>query len=195
MDYYNSPRWTAEIADCSMPMTMDTYSNCSYKCIYCFGQFQRAIGESKEDYLANKVKWVNPNKFKRIWDEPDKTQFGAYVKARKTMQWGGLSDQFDDNEDFERSVRAYLYDGSVARFDFMSYKTKCYTEQGGMQVERTEERVEWSGKKMLEMFPNQCEVNSSRKKHFEVKLVEKREDFKKISKHRIKFDKRDFSLF
>lgn len=98
MDYYNSPRWTAEIADCSMPMTMDTYSNCSYKCIYCFSQFQRAVGESKEDYLANKVKWVNPNKFKRIWDEPDKTQFGAYVKARKTMQWGGLSDQFDDNE-------------------------------------------------------------------------------------------------
>lgn len=98
MDYYNSPRWTAEIADCSMPMTMDTYSNCSYKCIYCFSQFQRAVGESKEDYLANKVKWVNPNKFKRIWDEPDKTQFGAYAKARKTMQWGGLSDQFDDNE-------------------------------------------------------------------------------------------------
>ena len=116
--------------------------------------------------------------------------------------WGTITNHdkstyvtLDDKEDFERSVRAYLYDGSVARFDFMSYKTKCYTEQGGMQVERTEERVEWSGKKMLEMFPNQCEVNSSRKQHFEVKLVEKRESFKKISKHRIQFNKQDFSLF
>ena len=98
MDYYSSPRWTAEIADCSMPMTMDTYSNCSYKCQYCFSQFQRGIGDGKDAYLANEVKWVNPEKFKRIFIEPDKSQFGAYVKARKAMQWGGLSDQFDENE-------------------------------------------------------------------------------------------------
>ena len=98
MDYYSSPRWTAEIADCSMPMTMDTYSNCSYKCQYCFSQFQRGIGDGKEAYLHNDVKWVNPEKFKRIFTEPDKSQFGAYVKARKAMQWGGLSDQFDENE-------------------------------------------------------------------------------------------------
>ena len=98
MDYYSSPRWTAEIADCSMPMTMDTYSNCSYKCQYCFSQFQRGIGDGKEAYLHNDVKWVNPEKFKRIFTEPDKSQFGQYVKARKAMQWGGLSDQFDENE-------------------------------------------------------------------------------------------------
>ena len=98
MDYYSSPRWTAEIADCSMPMTMDTYSNCSYKCKYCFSQFQRGIGETKEAYLHNEVRWVNPDKFKRIFTDPDKSQFGEYVKARKAMQWGGLSDQFDENE-------------------------------------------------------------------------------------------------
>lgn len=100
MEYYTSPRWTAEVADCSMPMTMDTYSNCSYKCLYCFSQFQRAVGDSKEDYLANKVKFVNVEKFKRIFDEPDASwnQFGKYVKAKKAFQWGGLSDQFDENE-------------------------------------------------------------------------------------------------
>lgn len=26
---YGSPRWTGEIADCSLPLTFDTYSNCS----------------------------------------------------------------------------------------------------------------------------------------------------------------------
>lgn len=98
MDYYNSPRWTAEIADCSMPMTMDTYSNCSYKCLYCFSQFQRGIGDGKQGYLENKVNWVSCEKFKKIFTDPDSSQFGEYVKARKAMQWGGLSDQFDNNE-------------------------------------------------------------------------------------------------
>ena len=45
---YNSPRWSNEVADCSMPMTFDTYSNCSYGCLYCFSQFQRGVGASKE---------------------------------------------------------------------------------------------------------------------------------------------------
>lgn len=98
MTYYQSPRWTGEIADCSMPMTMDTYSNCSYKCKYCFSQFQRGLGECGKSYLKNQVKWVNPEKVKRIFLEPDSSQFGEYIKARKVMQWGGLSDQFDDNE-------------------------------------------------------------------------------------------------
>ena len=33
---YGSPRWTAEITDCSLPLTLDTYSNCSFGCVYCF---------------------------------------------------------------------------------------------------------------------------------------------------------------
>lgn len=98
MKWYGSPRWTGEIADCSMPMTMDTYSNCSYKCKYCFSQFQRGIGGCGKHYLKNEVTWVNPEKFKRIFLEPDSSQFGEYIKARKVMQWGGLSDQFDENE-------------------------------------------------------------------------------------------------
>lgn len=97
-EYYHSPRWTGEIADCSMPMTMDTYSNCSFKCQYCFSQFQRGIGGGKDKYFHNDVKWVNPERVKRIFLEPDSSQFGEYIKARKVMQWGGLSDQFDENE-------------------------------------------------------------------------------------------------
>lgn len=34
-EYYNSPRWSAELPDCSMPMTFDTYSRCSADCLYC----------------------------------------------------------------------------------------------------------------------------------------------------------------
>ena len=91
MAYYQSPRWSNEIADCSMPMTFDTYSNCSFGCLYCFSQFQRAIGGAKENYLAKEVKNVNPEKIKNMCRDPDKYagQFAPYIKQRKVMQWGG----------------------------------------------------------------------------------------------------------
>lgn len=97
---YCSPRWTNEIADCSMPMTFDTYNNCSFGCLYCFSQFRRAIGSSKEAYLSKDVKCVNVEKIKKMFLEPDKYggQFAEYIKQRRVMQWGGLSDQFDGYE-------------------------------------------------------------------------------------------------
>lgn len=100
MAYYSSPRWTNEIADCSMPMTFDTYSNCSFGCLYCFAQFQRGIGKTKEHYFHKDVKNVNVDKIKRMFLEPDKYagQFAPYIKDRKVMQWGGMSDQFDGFE-------------------------------------------------------------------------------------------------
>ena len=98
--YYSSPRWTAEIADCSMPMTFDTYSNCSFGCMYCFSQYQRGIGGAKEAYLKKEVHPVNVKRIKAMFTDPDKNagQFAEYIKQRRVMQWGGLSDQFDGFE-------------------------------------------------------------------------------------------------
>ncbi len=92
--YYSSPRWSQEITDCSMPMSFDTYSNCSFKCLYCFSQFQRAVGRGKEQYLSNKVRPVNVKKIKKMFLEPETSQFKDFIKQRKVMQWGGLSDPF-----------------------------------------------------------------------------------------------------
>ena len=98
--YYQSPRWTNEIADCSMPMTFDTYSNCSFGCLYCFAQFQRALGGAKEAYLSKEVRAVNVENIKRMFLDPDNYggQFAEYIKQRRVMQWGGMSDQFDGYE-------------------------------------------------------------------------------------------------
>lgn len=96
---YNSPRWTGEIADCSLPMTLDTYSNCSFGCVYCFSQYQRGTGGGKNDYFQKKVKCINVEKVKRIFSGEDtKSQFAAYVKDKRPIQYGGLSDQFDGFE-------------------------------------------------------------------------------------------------
>lgn len=100
MAYYQSPRWSAEIADCSMPMTFDTYSNCSFGCMYCFSQYQRGLGGAKDNYLAKEVNPVSVEKIKRMFSDPDQYggQFAEYIKQRRVMQWGGLSDQFDGFE-------------------------------------------------------------------------------------------------
>lgn len=107
MAYYNSPRWTTEIADCSMPMTFDTYDNCSFGCMYCFSQYRRAIGSGKNAYLTKEVHPVNAKKIKLMFTDPDNHagQFAEYIKQRRVMQWGGLSDQFDG---FERKYGVTL---------------------------------------------------------------------------------------
>lgn len=96
---YGSPRWTGEIADCSLPMTLDTYSNCSFGCVYCFSQYQRGIGKTAENYYSKNVKCINVDKVKRILSGQDKnSQFYQYVKDKRPIQYGGLSDQFDGYE-------------------------------------------------------------------------------------------------
>lgn len=96
---YSSPRWTGEIADCSLPVTFDTYSNCSFGCVYCFSQYQRGLGGAAEDYYAKKVKSVNPEKVRKLFagEMPD-SPFWQYIKDRRPIQYGGLSDQFDGFE-------------------------------------------------------------------------------------------------
>lgn len=95
--YYASPRWSGELLDCSMPMTFDTYSECSYRCLYCFAFFQKSIGGSAKYYFHTNSVPVNVEAVKKIFIEKQ-GQFGPYVTERKVMQWGGMSDPFDENE-------------------------------------------------------------------------------------------------
>lgn len=96
---YGSPRWTGEIADCSLPLTLDTYSNCSFGCVYCFSQYQRGLGVNKDKYFNKEVRCVNVEKVKRILSGQDKkSQFYEWVKDKRPIQYGGLSDQFDGYE-------------------------------------------------------------------------------------------------
>lgn len=80
-------------------MSFDTYSNCSFGCVYCFSQYQRGIGKAKDAYFGKEVKSVNPEKVKAIFrGEVPNSQFNEYIRQRRVMQWGGLSDEFDEYE-------------------------------------------------------------------------------------------------
>ena len=104
---YTSPRWTGEIADCSMPMTFDTYSKCAYNCQYCFAYFQKS--HTVSGYMApEKPRCVNPTKVMNLFlaaerNDKDRVsknerQFFPYIQNRRIMQWGGMADEFDEWE-------------------------------------------------------------------------------------------------
>ncbi len=139
--FYSSPRWSFEILDCSMPMTFDTYSNCAFQCVYCFSFFQRAVGQTADDYLHHRVKSVDVNKVKNLFlrelaapdspgtMKPGFRQFGWYIRARKVLQWGGLSDGFDYYEkNFGKSLELLQFWNSIDYPVSISTKGVWFTE-------------------------------------------------------------------
>ena len=77
--------------------------------------------------------------------------------------WGCINDkhqdrmvQLCDKEDFERTLQHYVLDGSVSRLDNITVISKYYTEDGGMQVERTLERIDKSADNLVRRFPDLC---------------------------------------
>lgn len=81
----------------------------------------------------------------------------------------------DDKEDFERTLLYYLADGAVARVEWYCPVTRYYREPGGMQVERTPERVEASARELVARYPELCQLNTAKKGgHVEVKLRDRR---------------------
>lgn len=135
---YESPRWTQEIVDCSMPMTFDTYSRCSYGCLYCFAFFQKS--HCANGYMEGRVRSVNPDKVIRLFEtarangtmnNAGLSQFIPYIQDGRIMQWGGLADQFDE---YERRLGVSLE--LLKYFDKIDYplsfstKATWWTEDG-----------------------------------------------------------------
>jgi hypothetical protein len=83
----------------------------------------------------------------------------------------------DDKEDYERSIKYYLKDGGLLRFNNVTCETKCYKEPGGMQVERTKKRIHDSAVYLTKKYPKLCTLNTSKKSGFsEVRMYDKRKN-------------------
>lgn len=67
-----------------------------------------------------------------------------------------LTVTLDDKEDFQRTLQHYVKDGKVVRLDDITVKSKYYTEDGGMQVTRTTERILSSAEQLVNEFPGLC---------------------------------------
>ena len=83
-------------------------------------------------------------------------------------------------EDYERSIRYYMKDKGVVRFNYVAPKTKYYSEDGGIQTYRTVDYEETAVKWLLKTFPSFCKRNTSKGgKYPEVRLHHHRKTYKK----------------
>lgn len=93
----------------------------------------------------------------------------------------GLSVTLDDKEDFERTLQHYQKDGCVVRLDDITVRSKYYTEAGGMQVTRTEERIKTSAENLVKRFPHLCTMYIRETTgHAELRLRDSRGEAKPI---------------
>ena len=89
----------------------------------------------------------------------------------------------DDKEDFERSIKYYLKDDGLLRFNNVTCRTMCYKEPGGMQVERTKKRIHDSAVYLTKKYPDLCTLNTSKKSGYtEIRLKDRRNQVKKTKK-------------
>ena len=72
----------------------------------------------------------------------------------------------DDKEDIERSIHFFLKDKGVIRFNYITMKTDCYKGKGGMQEERTKERIFKSAYYLSKKYPDLCKLNLNKKSGF-----------------------------
>lgn len=83
----------------------------------------------------------------------------------------------DDKEDYLRSIVMYLADGGVLRYNNVAPKTAYYKEPGGMQEERTKDRVTKSAEALHKAYPDLTSLNATKKSGFlELRLKDKREE-------------------
>ena len=86
-----------------------------------------------------------------------------------------LTVTIDDKEDYLRSVMMYMLDGGILRFNGISPVSAYYKEPGGMQEERSMNRITASAKAMVTAFPDLVKINLTKKSGMpEVRLRDSR---------------------
>lgn len=91
---------------------------------------------------------------------------------------------FDEKEDVLRTLIHYKEDSRVLRFNNVCLKTSYYKEQGGMQAEKKDRKVEAlkSAHILIKRYPNFTKLNLTKKSgHPEVRLYDKTPKYKNIN--------------
>jgi hypothetical protein len=69
-----------------------------------------------------------------------------------------LTITIDEKDDYQRTLQHYVKDGAVVRLDYITIKTKYYTEPGGMQGtdQRKAENILKNAKFLEDTYPGLC---------------------------------------
>ena len=119
--------------------------------------FMKATSKDINDYVSTRLAFLEGG-------------FTGVINNRKAEERS-----IDDKEDYERTIKYYLKDNGVLRFNNISLDTKCYTEPGGMKLDRTKKTSSDSAIYLTKTYPELTTYNTSRKSGFaEILLRDKR---------------------
>ena len=132
------------------------------------------------------------------FSKPTTNNLNDFVSTKLNYIMGGFTGVFNnkkcelrsinDKEDYERSIKYYLNDGGILRFNNICCRTNCYTEPGGMQIERTKNKIDKAAKYLVRKYPSLCKLNTKKKSGFtEVRLKDNRNIYHRNSKKKISF--------
>tara|TARA_Y100000401_G_scaffold116906_1_gene123916 strand:+ start:6713 stop:7462 length:750 start_codon:yes stop_codon:yes gene_type:complete len=69
-----------------------------------------------------------------------------------------IDTETNHGEDYERSIRYYIKNKKVVRFDYIYFKTKGYVGEGGLQTIRNKKYIFNSISRIANMFPQYCDM-------------------------------------
>ena len=76
-----------------------------------------------------------------------------------------------DKEDYERTIKYYLKDNGVLRYNNISCNTNCYKEPGGIQATRKKEDSRRNANYLMKTYPDFVKINNTRNSGFvEIRL-------------------------
>ena len=84
-----------------------------------------------------------------------------------------------DKEDYERTIKYYMRDGGVVRFNNISVKSNYMKEPGGLQSDgRPKDRIFKNCERLLEKYPDLITI-SNKKSYADLKLNDKNKKYSK----------------
>ena len=86
----------------------------------------------------------------------------------------------DEKEDYQRTIKSYIKYGSVIRFNNITAKTDYYNTKGGMQEDRSLDKINSIGNYLIKKYPQFVRHNTTRKKRFEI-LFKRQKNNRKVS--------------
>lgn len=102
---YNGIRFTADGFDCALPVAIDSYSTCSFGCLYCFSNFLIRDPYRKGEYKIRALKLKVLDNFLSLDPKRVNARLGVMQNAlrrphgkRCPIQWGALGEPFDNIE-------------------------------------------------------------------------------------------------
>nr|WP_240773461.1 radical SAM protein [Pontibacter sp. SGAir0037] len=92
---------TSQLPHCSLPLRLDSYSKCSYRCSYCFAK-NRGGNHPPKGIKTINYKSVDKLLCKslKLGEESTKTVISQLLEKRTPIHFGGMSDPFMQYEEF-----------------------------------------------------------------------------------------------